>query len=286
MSDVIADSDKSGTSATDVLIGNVQEAKSDVVVTDQPFYATFENAELKEFAEKRGWKNNEAVVKSYQELEKFQGVPKDQIIKVPKDAGDKEGWDQVYAKLGRPETADKYELPIPEGQDPAFAGEASKWMHDAGISKQAAQILATKWNEYIGNMQKTSIAKFQEQGQKELAELKAELGNGFDSTIESGRRLFQQVGIDTDTSNVLEGALGTGRYLKLMGKLGTLISESQFIDGVSGGSFNKMTPAIARETMAVKIRDKEFQRRIASKDSAALKEWDDLNRAIAAGGSY
>jgi hypothetical protein len=270
-------SENSGTPATAPATEVKGEVKAEVK-GEVPFYSTFQNAELKEFAEKRGWKDPEKVVESYREFEKFQGVPKDQIIKVPKDENDKEGWDAVYTKIGRPETSDKYELPVPEGQDPAFAAEVSKWMFDSGIPKKSAQALATKWNEYVVESQKTALATFQATGEKELAELKVELGNAFDSSMEQGKRLFAQVGIDADTSNMLEQALGTGKYLRLMSKMGSLIAESSFVEGKTGHV--NWTPAAAQTEIAALIKDKEFQQRMKNKDVDALKKWQDLNKAI------
>ncbi len=38
---------------------------------------------------------------------------------------------------------------VPEGADPAFATEAAKWFHEAGVPKSAAQALVGKWNEFV-----------------------------------------------------------------------------------------------------------------------------------------
>lgn len=74
-----------------------------------------------------------------------------EALRVPKDDAPKEEWDKFYAKLGRPENPDGYQLKLPEGMpetlpyDEAFAGEFRAWAHETGLPPRAAQALHDKW---------------------------------------------------------------------------------------------------------------------------------------------
>ena len=64
-----------------------------------------------------------------------------------------EQWGEFYKQVGRPDAPEGYELPVPEGDDGAFAKQASGWMHEAGLSKDQAAKLAVKWNELAATQQ-------------------------------------------------------------------------------------------------------------------------------------
>ena len=114
------------------------------------WYDSFSDEGLKGFVQTKGWDAPEKAIHSYRELEKFIGAPKDQLLRLPKDDTDTEGWDAVWNRLGRPASAAEYKLPLPEGDSGEFAKVASTWFHEAGIPQKAAERLAAKWNEYTG----------------------------------------------------------------------------------------------------------------------------------------
>lgn len=97
------------------------------------------------------------------------------------EAGDKDGWAAVYAKLGRPESADGYELPVPEGQDGEFAKTTAAWMYEAGLNKQQAQALATQWNTFQTQQAEAQQAAIQKQAETDLASVRQEWGKDFDA---------------------------------------------------------------------------------------------------------
>ncbi|ENS1056070.1 hypothetical protein ACEZG4_001499 [Enterobacter kobei] len=96
-------------------------------------------------------------------------------------ADDKEGWAAVYAKMGRPETAEGYELPVPEGDTGEFAKAASQWLYDAGLSKQQAQALATHWNTHQAAQLEAQQAALTQQVEKDMTAMKQTWGADFDA---------------------------------------------------------------------------------------------------------
>lgn len=107
-------------------------------------------------------------------------VPEPFLKEMP-GADDKEGWSSLYAKLGRPESADGYELPVPEGDTGEFAKTASQWMHEAGLNKQQAQAISSKWNEFQTAQAQAHQEAIQKQAETDMAAMKQQWGADFDA---------------------------------------------------------------------------------------------------------
>ncbi|ARD61564.1 hypothetical protein Y71_17135 [Kosakonia radicincitans DSM 16656] len=75
------------------------------------------------------------------------------LEKLP-DEGDAKGWQDLYAKLGRPEKIEDYGIKPPEGSDGKFLNTALGWMHESGLNKKQAETVITKFNEYAAGQQK------------------------------------------------------------------------------------------------------------------------------------
>ncbi|WP_237085198.1 MULTISPECIES: hypothetical protein [Klebsiella pneumoniae complex] len=84
-----------------------------------------------------------------------QQAPAAFIEKLPDD-GDEKGWQDLYAKLGRPEKIEDYGIKPPEGSDGAFLNTALSWMHESGLNKKQAETVIHKFNEYAAEQQKSA----------------------------------------------------------------------------------------------------------------------------------
>lgn len=207
------------------------------------WYDKFEDAELKGYVQNKGWKDPSELAVGYKNLEKLLGGEK---LPMPKGADDAEGWGRVYDALGRPKSAEEYKLPLPTGDDGGFAKVASGWMHEAGLNQKQAEIIASKWNEYMqtanGNETQQSAAKVE----ADLTSLKGEWGQTWDENINLGQRAAKTFGLDADKLSAMENALGTGEMLKLMSRIGRGLTEHNFEGGNTPTGFG-MTPAAAQE---------------------------------------
>lgn len=141
-----------------------------------------------------------------------QDAPKVDAVTMPGKDATPEQWAEFYAKL-RPETAEAYELPVPEGDDGAFAKEASTWMHEAGLSKEQAGKLAAKWNEMTAKQQQAAMdaeaAEAQAQHAKNTAEqgeLQKEWGQNFDANMHQAKMAVQQF-LPKDQAGDIIGAI-------------------------------------------------------------------------------
>src|SRR4051812_22872278 len=64
-----------------------------------PWYGGVADAELRGFAELKGWKSPDDALVSYRNLEKLQGVPPERLLKLPEKADDP-AWSEIHGKLG------------------------------------------------------------------------------------------------------------------------------------------------------------------------------------------
>lgn len=160
-----------------------------------------------------------------------------------------EQWAEFYGKIGRPETADAYELPVPEGDDGAFAKEASAWMHEAGLSKDQAGKLAVKWNEMAAAQQAQSVAAEQQAAQAahvqntaEAAELKTAWGQQFDANMHHAKQAVQQFlpkDKAAETISALESKLGYKATIEFLHNIGKGLGEH---DAAGMGANNTGAP--------------------------------------------
>jgi hypothetical protein len=187
-------------------------------------------------------------------------------VVLPKDDKDAEGIKAFRAKLGVPESADKYELPVPEGQDGGFAKLASNWFHEAGVPKSAAQVIAKQWNDHIANYLKEAEATEQAESGKQLDSLKGEWGDKFDTNSEHARRFMKASGWDDAKIARYEATFGTADMLKTFQALGAKMGEAGFVSGDGQGS-GGVSPQQAKEKLNEarlqridgKLTDKQWQ---------------------------
>ena len=106
-----------------------------------------------------------------------------------KDATPEE-WAAFYGQLGRPETPEGYELPLPEGDDGAFAKEMAPILHKHGVTAAQAKGLAEDWNAMAQAQQAQAqaaeaqrIAALDSKNRAEAAELANEWGQANEANM-------------------------------------------------------------------------------------------------------
>ena len=131
----------------------------------------------------------DALAKSYINATRMIGQDK---VAVPNKNSTEDQWNEVYSKLGRPETADKYAfdvksetLPFDESAVKSFAEQS----HKLGLNNTQAQgILEFYKNNMESNMQRATVDTETAQAQAET-ELRAEWGKEFDSNVSKASAL-------------------------------------------------------------------------------------------------
>ena len=171
-------------------------AKSDTPVSPttetQPVVKTWKEAISEEFRNDPNiekFTEIDALAKSY--INATQMIGKDKVA-VPNKNSTEDQWNEVYDKLGRPESADKYSLnaksevvPIDEQAIKQFAENA----HQLGLNnKQAQGILEFYKNNMEGTAQQSKIDTETAQAQAEQ-QLRQEWGRDFDGKVKQAGAL-------------------------------------------------------------------------------------------------
>ena len=222
----------------------------------------------------RQWKNPGELLHSYQNLEKLTGVPANQIIKIPSN-NDSTEWEAVYTKLGRPADAAGYKLPVPEGDDGKFAQEASKWMHEAGLSENAGRKIAEKWNTHLATMNQAENDKVILQNTTDTAALKVAWGPNYQANSDIVDRAAQSFGMSDVQLGALKVALGSKAAMEFMFNIGSkvAIEDKELIRNPDGSlGFEGMTPDVAKGEIQRLMKDKSFSQQFNSTDPKTRQE--------------
>lgn len=236
---------------------------------------TIQDADMQAFARNKGWKDPIEAVNSYINLEKFTGAEKSgRGVVIPKDDATPEEWNAYYNKIGRPESPENYELPMPDGDSGEFASQMSKLFHDAGIPKAAAQKLAEGWNQMQAEQQ--SVAESQAIAQEQT--LKKEWGNAFDQNIHLANNAARQFGISPEQVDNLQKAMGVDGALKFLHNIGSKIGDDVYISGASNNDLTnaKLTPAQAKAEYNAFLQNKDKQQKYQAGDAKIRAEIDNI----------
>lgn len=145
-----------------------------------------------------------------------------------------EQWGEFYAQLGRPETPEGYELPLPEGDDGAFAKQVAPLLHKHGLSAEQAKGLAGDWNEMVASMAKQDAeaqaahnAQMHAKNTAEAASLKTEWGQQHDANMEFARRAVRQFMGDQagDVIAAIESKIGYKATIQMLHGIGKGLGE-------------------------------------------------------------
>ena len=174
----------------------------------------------------------DALAKSYINATRMIGQDK---VAVPNKNSTEDQWNEVYSKLGRPETADKYALNIEseavamdEGAIKSFAEQS----HKLGLNnKQAEGILDFYKNNMEGTAQQAKIDTETAQSQAEQ-QLRQEWGRDFDGKVKQAGALAKA----NINPEVLDMTLSNGTRLgdhpeiiKGFAKIANMMSEDKIV---------------------------------------------------------
>lgn len=238
---------------------------------------------VRPYVQNKGWKSEVDLLTSYQKLESQIGADK---IVLPKD-GDAESLKAFRAKLGVPETPDKYDVKLQDGSPVSedFLKAAKAWFHEANLPPKQVQAIVDKYQAFVAESQKaadgTKIGKIE--GERD-ATFK-EWGKDLDQNKAAMQRAYQlfktESGMSDADYDAMADAMGMGKVMKMFAKIGNMVGEHNFV----GGDHRAMgfTPEAAKARMDALKADREWFARFAKGDAAAQAEWKNLQEAMARG---
>jgi len=166
-------------------------------------------------------------------------------LKMPGKDASPEEWAAFYNQIGRPETPDAYELPVPEGDDGTFAKQMAPLLHKHGLSAEQAKGLATDWNAFVASQQQAAAAAETQrlqaahaQNTAEAEALRNEWGQQHDANMHFAKQAVKQFVPGEKAGDVIaaiEGVLGYKGTIQFLHSVGKGLGEG---DAVGLGANN------------------------------------------------
>ena len=181
----------------------------------------------------------DALAKSYINATQMIGQDK---VSVPNKNSTEDQWNEVYDKLGRPESADKYSLdvksdvvPFDDGAVKQFAENA----HKLGLSnKQAQGVLEFYKNSMEGTAQQNQVDTETSQVQAEQ-ELRKEWGREFETNVKRAGALAK-ANLNSDVLDLeLNNGMRVGDHpeiIKGFAKMASLMTEDKMVSDEDKGA--------------------------------------------------
>jgi len=209
--------------------------------TEQPKEVNFKDLIPENFREEKSlnnFNNMEDFVKSYLHAQKLVGADK---IPVPNKHATEEDWNEVFKKLGAPNSPEDYKYNFKDEEvDQQSVQEFNKAAHRLGLLPKQAEGLIKFYNEMnVNNTASQEEAAAQSQMNVE-AELKKEFGPQYNKRLDQAKRLaVNSLGEDFLENTYLKDGSRLGDNLtviKAFSNLADKLSEDPIIQG-DGSSY-------------------------------------------------
>lgn len=233
--------------------------------------------ETKAYISKKGWESPGDLLTSYQNLEKLSSGSS-QVVALPGEKATEEEYADFYIQLGRPDKPENYEFEKTDQTDESLLGWFQKTAHQNGLTTRQAKSFYESWNKE--QQQRTEQVKEQlaQDQQKELDNLKAELGDKFEQQVHSGQQVVKALGFDVETLAQWENKMGTTDFMKLFLALGSKMNEDNFVGGALNGGF-----AMSASEAAVELNelnnDSAFMKRYLNGEKDAVAKYQRVMQA-------
>lgn len=201
----------------------------------------------------------EQLAGSYRNLEKMVGADRaGRTVVLPGPDADEAEMAAFYEKMGRPESADGYELPVPEGDDGAMAEWARGVFHGAGLTPKQAQQISEAWNDHVANISQSSAQQSEQSAADAMAELKREWGAAYDQKTASIEHAARALELSDDDLNGLRSSMGPANAMRFVDKLASKLGEDVVLEGEAAGG--ALTPQSAHMEIQKLGTDPEFMK--------------------------
>ena len=193
--------------------------------------------EYKENASIKGFKSVEDLAKSYIHAQGMIGAEK---IVIPGKQSTDQDWEGVFAKLGRPESPDKYELKASESHDPEFIKSFKEAAHKSGLLPKQVEGLYGFYNEVAKKQQENLELQMKKEMDDGIANLRKEWPDSeYEKNLGVAKNAVNTFLGEEGKKWLNESGMGNNpMMIKFMHKIGLAMGEDS-LKGGGGVSFNE-----------------------------------------------
>ena len=210
-----------------------------VLTTDQP-QTNFKDTIPQEYREEKSLENinsMEDLLKGYVHAQKLVGTNK---IPVPNKHSTDEDWNEVFKRLGAPDTPEGYKYNLKDVEmDQSQVSEFNKTAHQLGLLPKQAEGLIKFYNEMNGNIAATQEEQAAQAQLNTETELKKEYGPQFAKRLDQAKKLaVSTLGQEFLENTYLKDGSRLGDNLsviKAFSSLADKLSEDEIIKGDGTG---------------------------------------------------
>ena len=193
--------------------------------------------------------------------------------------------DDIYSKLGRPAEPKDYELGT-NGEDPItdqFAETLAGVLHTNGISKDAGSAIFKAIGDYVTKAADEKETADAAENTAAWDDLKSRWGDDFDVNSVLAKEVVKQLGVDKETVDALEAALGqSAKVVEFFAHLGSKTrTELPFIGSANSGGNPVLTPEAAKQELDQLRADPSWAKRFLEGDVGVRRQCDSLSRIAA-----
>ena len=223
-------------------------------------------------------------------LRSAKGYPVDKPGADGKPVRDENAWKAWNSTVGVPESPDKYEIPVPDGNPyPQFKQYMAEEFHKAGVPAAMATQLARGYESAVGRMEAQIREQENAASTQALSELEHSWGAQYQERIALAQRgqawLSKEVGgLNEIQMRTLESVLGTTKFMSAMWKIGAGNKEGSFAGGDNGGGNRFAGGASEAQTRLNQLQADRAAGKISDHQWRGLQaELDQLRDQIVAG---
>ena len=186
--------------------------------------------------------------KSLEASDKLAGFDPEKVLNIPGDDASDDDREAFYQKLGKPESADGYELDdpgFPDGlsRDEELEGHIKQWAHEINMPADMLKYFVGKYNAHVGEAFKDAEAANEKDLQEKTEALKTELKDDYNEFVLKAQRAATKFGGEELITLLKDYGLETHPiFLKAFGTLGKAVSEDSALGGGTGSGEGEAGP--------------------------------------------
>lgn len=203
------------------------------------------------------------LAKSYKSAATLVGMDKNYVLPIPKE-DTPEAWASVWDKLGRPESADKYDVYAPEGMqiDEGFTNAMKEVAHKNGISAKAFKAMSEIYGSKLQEL--TTVQQQQSEQQKEqwTNELRSTFGQAYDDKVAVALEAVEKFGGEEAKKFFAENPQfgNNPLFVKMFANIGSQMQGDSLPSQSVGNSSGRLTPVEAQMEIKMMEADQEVKK--------------------------